>query len=195
MRSTLVIAALTLGFPTAASAQMKEGTYSGTYSGFGTYKAAAIGKERSLSTWDHNGLTLTDGFLDHVTWHCSGVRDLTNGMSEAHVHGYCVATDPAGDQLVLDVGPDEKTSDQKSWIGSGTLTSGTGKFAGVSGSLTYVTHGNEFRSGAEGTFVVYNTFEGRYKLSATEATGSTAPPTPRQASSLQEIARCCHCRW
>jgi hypothetical protein len=177
MQRTLIIAALALGIATPALAQMKEGTFSGTYTAFGTYKATPIGKERFLSTWDQNGLTLTDGFLDHVTWHCSGVSDRTNGMSQAHVLGYCVGIDPEGDQLVLDVGPDEKTSDQKSWSGLSTFNSGTGKFAGVSGSLSYVTHGSEFRSGAQGTYVAYNTFQGRYKLPVPEATGSTAPPT------------------
>ena len=174
MRRTLVIAALALGIATPTLAQMKEGTYSGTYSSYGTSKATVIGKERLLLNFDENGLTITNGFLDHMTWHCYGLADFMNGTGQAH--GTCVGTDPAGDQLVLDFGPDEKHApDQKTWNGPARFTSGTGKFAGVSGVHTYVIH-NEFRPGAEGTYVNYVTFEGRYKLPATEATGSTTPP-------------------
>ena len=41
---------------------------------------------------------------------------------------------------------------------------GTGKFAGIRGSGTYMNHANEFRPMADGTFVNYVTFEGSYKL-------------------------------
>jgi hypothetical protein len=175
MRRTLVIAALAFGFATPALAQMKEGTFSGTYSSYGTAKATAIGKERLLVALDENGLTLTNGFADHMTWHCWGTADFTNGAGQAH--GYCVGIDPAGDQVVANFGPDEKHApDQKTWSGSATYTTGTGKFAGIIGGWTYVIHSNEFRPATEGTYVNYATFEGRYKLPATEATGSTAPP-------------------
>jgi hypothetical protein len=175
MRRTLVIAALVLGFATPALAQMKEGTYSGSYTGYGTYKVTPVGKERILSASDENGLSVTDGFLDHVTWHCWGLGDRANGVVQSH--GYCIATDVSGDQLVLDYDSGKRTPDQKSWKGSGKFTSGTGKFAGISGDLTFVTHGADFRSGADGTYFTYNTFEGHYKLAAAEATGSTTPPS------------------
>jgi hypothetical protein len=176
MRRTLVIAALALGIATPALAQMKEETYSGTYSGYGTSKATPIGKERFVSTWDHNGLTLTNGALDHMTWHCWGLGDFTNGAGQGH--GYCVGTDSAGDQVVLDVVDDKHTLDQKNWTGSGTFTSGTGKFAGVSGSGTYMVP-NDFRPGPEGTFVVYTKIQGSFKIPSAPpvATGSTTPPT------------------
>ncbi len=44
------------------------------------------------------------------------------------------------------------------------LTGGTGKFAGISGTGTYINHANEFRTATLGTFVNYLTFEGTYKL-------------------------------
>ena len=174
MRRTLVIAALALGIATPALAQMKEGTYNGTFSGYSTYKATQIGKERVLTTFDTNALSITDGFLDHMTWHCLGMADFTNGVGQGH--GYCVGTDPTGDQVVWNFGPDEKHArDQKSWSGSGTFTSGTGKYAGISGGGTYTVHGPDFRSTAEGTGFAYNTIEGHYKIPAPEATGSTTP--------------------
>jgi hypothetical protein len=177
MRSTLVIAALTLGFATAASAQMKEGTVSGTFSAAGTYKAIPIGKERVIFTFEDNGFTLSNGFANNSTSRCIGLGDFTNGAGQ--VHGICVGTDPDGDQIVANFGPDEKhTLDQKSWKGFATYTTGTGKYEGISGGYTYVFH-NDFRPEAEGSYVLHITYEGSYKIpaKAPEATGSTAPPT------------------
>ena len=45
----------------------KEGTFNATYSAFGTIKVTTIGKERVMFVFDENGLTRSDGFLDHTT--------------------------------------------------------------------------------------------------------------------------------
>jgi hypothetical protein len=45
----------------------KEGTFNSTYSAFGTIKVTTIGKERVMFVFDENGLTRSDGFLDHTT--------------------------------------------------------------------------------------------------------------------------------
>jgi hypothetical protein len=88
-------------------------------------------------------LTVGNGFLDHATWHCFGLYDVANVM--AQWQGYCVATDPAGDQVVSDVAGDGKyAADAKSFNGTGTFTTGTGKYAGVSGGWTVVGHVPEF---------------------------------------------------
>jgi hypothetical protein len=92
---------LTFGAAAMAADMSKEGTISGTYSGFGTFKGTPIGKERLLLSWDENGLQLTNGLLDHVTFHCWGMGDFTNGVGQSH--GYCVGTDIAGDQVGVNV--------------------------------------------------------------------------------------------
>jgi len=141
----------------------KEGTFSGTFSCFGTYKATPIGTERLLIAFDENGLSLSDGLLDHMTWHCWGTTDYINDIGQGQ--GYCVGIDREGDQLAVNFGPDEKhTPYQKSWESPTTFTTGTGKFAGISGSGTYVNHSNEFRPVTDGTFLNYVTFQGSYKL-------------------------------
>jgi hypothetical protein len=175
MRRTLVIAALALAIATPTLAQMKEGTFSVTVSSAGTFKATAIGKERLLSAWDESGLTVGNGFLDHATWHCFGLYDVMNGR--AQWQGRCVATDPAGDQVVSNVASDGKyLADAKSYNGTGTFTTGTGKYAGISGGWTFVGHSPEFRTAApESTYVQYGSLQGSYKI-VPEATGSTAPP-------------------
>jgi hypothetical protein len=155
---------MTLAFgATAGAADLpKEGMFTGTFSGVGAYKAYPVGKERLLLVFDDNDLQLTDGLLDHTTWHCWGLGDYTNGKGTDH--GYCVGTDPEGDQVVASFGPDEHALDQKSWSGTGTFTMGTGKYKGISGGWTNVNRGNEFRPTTEGTYFASGTFQGNYKL-------------------------------
>jgi hypothetical protein len=162
--SPYLASVLLVGLAIPASAQMmKEGTFDGTYSSSGTVKANAVGKERLLAAFDETGLTVGQGFVDHITWHCFGLGDFTNGMGQ--YHGYCMGIDPAGDQLVHNFSDSEKhPPDQKSWTGSFTWTTGTGKFTGISGTGAYELHGNEFRPLSEGTYVQFGTIHANYKL-------------------------------
>ena len=126
-------------------------------------KSTPIGKERLLFVFDENGLSLSDGFLDHMTWHCWGLADFANGVGAPH--GTCVLTDPAGDQISGDFVHEKwHALDEKNVPASFKFTAGTGRFAGISGEFTYVAHVNEFRTAAEGTYAVYATFQGSYKL-------------------------------
>jgi hypothetical protein len=124
---------LAMAFGTAAIAGdlAKEGTYKGTYTSFGTIKFIAVGNERVLTVWDENGVSLTDGFLDHVTWHCWGTGDFTKGVGQEQ--GYCVGTDPAGDQIADDIHTEKHAIGSKTFVAPDMWTGGTGKFAGVSG--------------------------------------------------------------
>ena len=156
--SAFALLALTLP---ASPQMMQEGTFSGTYSAFGTVKATPIGKERLLTVFDDNGFTVGQGLADRMTHHCWGMGDFTNGMGQDR--GYCVGVDPAGDQLVGNFEAEKHALDQKTWRGTFTFTTGTGKYTGITGGHKYQTH-NEFRTATEGTYVVYVTYEGSYKL-------------------------------
>ena len=154
-------AALSFGSAAMAADLPKEGTFTATYSGAGTYKATSLGKERALGAFDENGLSVGTGLFDHMTWHCWGLFNITNGMGQAH--GYCVATDPAGDQIAAEVG-DEKHDVSKPFGVKGTFTMGTGRYAGISGGWTLLAHSPEFKT-AEGSYVQYGTSsQGSYKL-------------------------------
>jgi hypothetical protein len=152
-----------LGSAAMAADLPKEGTLGWTYSSAGTAKATPVGKERVLSAWDENGLSVGNGLFDHVTWHCWGIEDIAKGMSQ--FQGYCVGTDPAGDQIVGEVASDGKfPADTKSVKVVGKLTTGTGKYVGISGDFTFVGHGPEFKTAGEGTYAQYGTGQGSYKL-------------------------------
>lgn len=154
---------LLLGTAAMAGDIPKEGPVKLTYSSFGTLKATAIGKERLLATFDENGLSVGNGFGDHMTWHCFGLIDIASGMAQHR--GYCVGTDPAGDHVVGDIASTGKyAATAKSFSGTLTLTTGTGKYTGISGSWTYVAHGPEFRPESEGTYFQFSTNQGSYKL-------------------------------
>jgi hypothetical protein len=154
-------AAIFLGSAAMAADLPKEGTFSFTYSGAGTFKATPVGKERLLFAFDDNGLSVANGLFDHVTFHCWGVGDTASGMTR--VQGNCVGTDPAGDHVVIDISG-EWPADAKTLRIINKLTSGTGKYAGISGVGTFVNHGPEFRTAAEGTYVAYGVTQGSYKL-------------------------------
>jgi hypothetical protein len=58
--------------------------------------------------------------------------------------------DPTGDQIAADIASDGTVpADTKSFLAKGTFTTGTGKYAGISGSLTNVLHKLEFRTAVE----------------------------------------------
>jgi hypothetical protein len=156
-------AAVLLGTAALAGDLPKEGTFNATYSSAGTFKASPIGKEGLLSNFDENGFTLGNGLLDHVTWHCFGLYEVMKGM--AQYRGYCIGTDPAGDQVATEVVSDGKyPADAKTSRGTATFTASTGKYAGISGGFTFVNHSPEFKTAADGTYVQYGTSEGSYKL-------------------------------
>ena len=158
-----LITAMTFGAAAIAADLPKEGTFSGTYAGAFTLKAYTIGKERMVGVGDSNDFTVGKGFLDHMTWHCFTTFSVMAGM--AHFNGYCVVTDPAGDQIAADIASDGTyPADAKTVPAKGTFTTGTGKYAGISGSLTNVLHFNEFRTATEGTSVNYGEFQATYKL-------------------------------
>ena len=167
---TCILSAFTLSTSmvfgaTAMAADLpKEGTFSGTYSAVGTSKTIPIGKERLSLMFDENGLTVDEGLFNHFTWHCWGLGDYTNGMGQDH--GYCLGTDPAGDQIALNWVDEKHPLDQKTVPGSFTLTTGTGKYAGITGSATYTSDGSEFRSGGD-LYFGHNTHHGSYKLPLT----------------------------
>jgi hypothetical protein len=100
--------------------------------------------------------------FDHLTYHCWGLGDYTNNVGVGH--GYCVATDPQGDQFAISYVSEKCSLEQKSNNGSLTFITGTGKFAGITGTGTYVYDGSTFRPSEEGTFFPHSKLQYNYKL-------------------------------
>ena len=161
--AVVLMLAAALAFVTGTPAQAKEGTASGTYAGFGTVKANQIGKDRLLTAFEFNFLSVSSNpMFDHLTYHCWGSGDYTNNVGVGQ--GYCVVTDPAGDQFALTFVSEKYSLEQKSNNGSITLLMGTGKFAGITGTGSYYYDGNMFRPTVQGTFFNHGTLQYNYKL-------------------------------
>jgi hypothetical protein len=90
--------ALLMGASAIAADLPKEGAFSGTTVGNGTYKAIPVGKERLLLVFNDSDATTGDGLFDHTISNCFGLGDFTKGVG--HSHGYCVVTDASGDKIV-----------------------------------------------------------------------------------------------
>jgi hypothetical protein len=159
-----IATALVVGAARPVAAQMKkEGTFSGTFGGYVTCKTMAVGKERVLFVCDENGFTITDGFFDHMSYHCWDFGDFVKGVGMPH--GTCVYIDPAGDQIYGDFSyPTPVALSQKSGKGKLTFTGGTGKYAGISGGYSYVNDFGSFRTEVPGTLISHATNQGNYKL-------------------------------
>jgi hypothetical protein len=155
-------AGMAFGAVAMAADMPKEGTFTGAYTGWGTYKATQIGPDRLLVSYDQNGVTLTNGFTDHMVWRCWGTADTVKGVAEGSF--YCTGSDPVGDQLVYNCANDKHPMDQKAFSGSCSMTTGTGKYAGVSGSVTYGVALDDLRPMADGAFAFSNPIKGSYKL-------------------------------
>jgi hypothetical protein len=158
---TLAIA-MSFGISAMAADMPKEGEYKGTYAGVGTFKVNPLDKDRVLVAFEETGLNMTDGFLDHMTWHCWGSGDYVKGIGVDQ--GHCTATDLSGDKLVAKFLSEKHTSEQKNFTVTVTCDGGTGKYAGASCTETDTMRGGEFPAAPEGTYVQYVTFQGKYKL-------------------------------
>ncbi len=158
-----LITVTSFGAAAMAADLPREGTFSGTYAGGGTFRTYPVGKERVLGTFEANSFTIGKGFLDHMTWHCVGTMSIITGAG--HFNGYCVVTDPTGDQIVADIASDGiYPTNSKSIPAKGAFTTGTGKYARISGTLTNLLHDPEFRAAEEGILTLYGDFQANYKL-------------------------------
>jgi len=144
----------------------KEGSYTVTYFKDGTFKNNPVGNNLHLDVWDEVGPSIGIGLLDHMTWHCFGVKQVLNGISETP-HGYCLATDPAGDQIAFVVASERHASNASTHRGLGTSIIGTGKYAGVSADYTFACENEGAPIYIEGALQRYRhkcTIQGSYKL-------------------------------
>ena len=158
-------AAIFFGATALAADLPKEGTFNGTFYGvtISTSKVTSVGKERGLLVFENNGMTVGAGLVDHLGWHCLGTEDITGGMAEWSA--YCLGADLSGDQAALDAARDERHPvEAKSYKYSGKCTTGTGKYAGISGPYNGECQENAFRPPVEGAALFSCTARGDHKL-------------------------------
>jgi len=162
--NVVILAAFTLSVGTIATAAdlPKEGSYKGVYTSSGQIRAVPIGKERVIVAFaDEHGQSVSDGFLDHVTWLCWGTGNFIKGTG--HIQGTCIGTDHDGDKIVDDFTSEDYSLDAKSFKLIDNYTGGTGKYEGISGSGPGIVD-LTFKAPAEGMFTLRAEIQGTYKL-------------------------------
>jgi len=151
-----------IAFSAMAADLPKEGSYKGNYYAVGSIKTITTGKDRLIVAFDETGLQTTDGFQDHMTSHCLGTDDYTNGIGQITTN--CISTDMSGDKLIVKGVSEKHTPDQKEFVLDIRCDGGTGKYAGATCSEKDTAHVNQFPSPSDDSYVVWVNFEGKYKL-------------------------------
>jgi hypothetical protein len=149
-------------FPAAAADLPKQGDFKANFYGHGTYKGFSVGKTRYESSWEEDGFYLGEGLLNHMSAHCLGMTGKTD--QTRHGRSFCAATDIDGDQIMEDVLPEPYQNGAKEIRGVVTFTGGTGKYAGITGEIKFVSYQGLFRSFADNAFEAYAAGEGHYQL-------------------------------
>jgi len=81
--------------------------------------------------------------------------------------GMCVATDLGGDQIVGDFVASPVPMSDKERPGKFEFVGGTGKYAGITGTFTYINYPYEMpysELAAANRYAAHNTYQGTYKL-------------------------------
>jgi hypothetical protein len=140
----------------------KQGSFTDTFYGWGTFKGNSVGKTRYAAAIEEDGIFVGEGFRNHMTAHCIAIAERLNDKRRAN--GRCTLTDIDGDQIAVDVMTDWYPNGAKDFSGDATFTAGTGKYEGITGGFKESCHNGVFRTAADNAFVGYCTNEGSYKL-------------------------------
>ena len=127
-----------------------------------TLKVLPLGKERLQVTTEALGAIVSEtgeGLLQNASARCLGALHAVNGAFDDE-SGACVYLKPDGDQLFLQYKAAGKLGGEAK--GSATIVGGTGKLAGIQGTLEWARTGT--RPAAEGTAQVIISMKGSYKL-------------------------------
>jgi hypothetical protein len=130
---------------------------------------AALGKEAKdgfVQGFDEVGQSVGDGLFDHANWRCIGTFGVF--AEKGRLTGMCVSTDLGGDQVIAQFATtDPVPISDKERHGTCELIGGTGKYAGITGSFSFIVHPQEFpfpALAAPNHYTAHNTYEGTYKL-------------------------------
>jgi hypothetical protein len=159
VRPSLVIAVL-VAASVVASVVDSEAQNSGRYASSGTSKAFSAGKDNLVMAFEEFGVTEADGGKDpwhNTAWRCVGTGHFTKEIGQ--FTGYCIGQHPSGDQAVLDFKSAQHHLGDPKVEGTYNCLGGTGRFAAIRGSGTYVSFGGQTRPPADGVYVNYNRFQ------------------------------------
>jgi hypothetical protein len=122
----------------AGAEMIKEGTGTGTNVYTATSTVAPLDKERFAMTYEAIGVNLSDtgeGPFHNMSTHNVGVIYFDKGVGK--LLGYMTMTDPDGDKVLVEIKEDKTLPPPNPNKGTGKFIGGTGKFAGIEGTVEY----------------------------------------------------------
>ena len=145
----------------------KEGSGTGVTIGSVALKVLPLGKDRVQMAWEFLGAGVADdgkGLSHNTSVRCVGGGHYASGVPETYTNS-CVATRPDGDQYFVTEKVTSSTGlASKGGVTQGTsvITGGTGKLAGITGTIEWTRYG--VRPALEGTVQTVTRGKISYKL-------------------------------
>ena len=145
----------------------KEGSGTQISAGSATLKALQLGTDRMQLTWEFLGANTDEsgkGINHNSSVRCIGSAYVVNGVYETYTNS-CVFTRTDGDQIFTTEKLTEMTGPMaKGGLVKGTsvITGGTGKLAGITGSIEWMRYA--VRPALEGTVQTVTRAKSSYKL-------------------------------
>jgi hypothetical protein len=140
-RSVIVAAAVAAAFALASPAHAEDGKAIGQFGWLATGKVYQIGKDHVFWVGEYAGTFFNDkgeGSLFHLAGvKCPSFDDFDTNNKKGKGGGYCIISDPAGDQAYLSW---QGERDAKTGRGTFEYTGGTGKYKGITGQNTFTGH-------------------------------------------------------
>jgi hypothetical protein len=143
MRKIIVASLLAMVFSVAfgavANAEMaKEGTSSGTCMYSDPFEMIPLDKDHTVVTYENKGVCVSDtgkGPFHNMSLYNVGTMYFEKGVGR--VLGYITLTDPDGDKVLIEYKEDNTKPPPGMSSGTGKYLYGTGKFAGIEGTMEY----------------------------------------------------------
>jgi|GEM_PF-303563 len=137
--ATILALVLLVAFVPISNAEMaKEGTDSGVSIYTVTPTIVSLDKDRYAVEFELLGVYLSDagkGPFHNMSSQCVGVIYYDKGVGK--LLGYMVMTAPDGDKVLVEIKEDKALPPPNPNKGTGKFLGGTGKFAGIEGTLEY----------------------------------------------------------
>ena len=135
----LCVAALVMGPGLSAPAHAQDWKVTGQFGAFGVGKVYQIDKGHLYWVGEFSGTFFNDkgkdSLFDGAGVKCPGFHDMDMNNKKGILAGYCVISDPDGDQAYLKW---QAQGDTITFPGTFEYTGGTGKYQGISGRNTFV---------------------------------------------------------
>jgi hypothetical protein len=138
LASILTVAVLVAIVPISNAEMAREGTSAGTYIYTATSTVAPLDKERYALIYETLGVNISDtgkGPFHNMSGQNIGVIYFDKGVGK--VLAYMIFTAPDGDKVLVDMKEDKALPAPNINKGTGKFLGGTGKFAGIEGTVEY----------------------------------------------------------